>query len=78
MSNQRQAIVPISDLVLAIINGQKLASSFLSTIKGSFADPDSLYYQVKELLPEVTHLETLTTLRGFCRGLQKEIERGDA
>ena len=76
MSHQQQPITPMSDLVFANVNGQKLASVFLSTVQGRFADPDTLYDEIKTLLPEIASLETLSTLRGYCRGLQKELERG--
>jgi hypothetical protein len=66
---------PLANLVQANVNGQRMASSFLEDLHSHYADPDTLYLAVKNILPESKDIEALTTLRGFMRVLQKRIER---
>ena len=74
MNHQQPKITPLPDLIKANIDGQQIASLFISTVHSFYADPDVLYSEVKKLIPEITDLKTLSTIRGFCRGLQKHIE----
>lgn len=66
-----------SNQVAAYIAGEQAAKAFVTTIQTCFADPDTLFKDIQLLVPVISDAETLGTLRGYCRTLQKEIE-GDA
>lgn len=66
---------PLANLVQANMNGQRLASKFLEELHSHYADPDTVYLAVKQILNGPCDIETLTTLRGFMRVIQKRIER---
>ncbi|MFZ6691846.1 hypothetical protein [Undibacterium sp. SXout20W] len=74
MSNQPSSISPMADVITSNIIGQETATMFLATVQSHFADPDTLYSEFKFLIPEITDIKTLSTIRGFCRAIQKHIE----
>ena len=69
---------PISSLVQANLDGQRAAATILQDIKADCADPDAAYLAIKSMVPDCSDTQVLATLRGFCRALQKQIERGVA
>jgi len=66
--------VPISSLVLANVNGQHMASTFINGLEDYYGDSDALYLAVTALLSGGRNIEALTTLRGFLRTIQKRLE----
>lgn len=61
----------IADAVSDNLQGQADAERFIERLRGTFTDPDELMRQAllaQEWSPD--------RLRGFCRALQKRIERG--
>lgn len=78
LKNQQLNYAPISNLVQANLDGQRLAASSIDELQSSFADVDLLYLALKSLLPGSQDMEALARIRGFMRILQKSIERGAA
>ncbi len=65
---------PLDELVQANIDGQRRASNFLAGIQSYYAHPDTLYLELKSVLPDSLHSECLANLRGFARCIQKRLE----
>lgn len=61
----------LSNSIDDAILGQQQANAFIRELRTDYATPDALFARVQELVP------SLSQLRGFCRTLQKFIERVD-
>lgn len=68
----------LGDLVQANIDGQRAASEFILGLRGRYADPDALYFLMSPALQQSHDMVTLAKLRGMCRVIQKQLERGAA
>lgn len=71
MNNPSASYRKLADAVGANLQGQADAERFLDRLRGSYADPDELMRQI-----ELKRAVSEDRLRGFCRALQKRLERG--
>ena len=62
----------LADAVAENIAGSQAASHFLARLPGELLDPDEL---MRALL--LAHQASPARLRGFCRRIQKQLERAD-
>jgi len=60
----------------AIIEGEQYASAALVQVSTRIAGQDCIYQAMQSMLPQTCDCLTLVSIRGFCRALQKQIERG--
>ena len=60
------------DAVAQTILGQGEARHFLRDLRDGLAAPDALFMRLREIADDAAKM------RGFCRALQKYIERGSA
>ena len=58
------------DSIADTIAGQQEGSLFLRDLRTTFASPDALFLRLRE------NLGNAAKMRGFCRALQKFIEKG--
>jgi hypothetical protein len=74
LENVELNYAPLVRLAQANTNGQRIGTAALDQV---FGDLDCLYLPIKQAIPDSCDTETLATLRGFMRVLQKRIERGN-
>ena len=67
----RNADAPF-DSIAAAIAGQREGASFVRDVRDGIAAPDALFMRLQEIADDAA------ATRGFCRALQKFIERGTA
>ena len=60
------------DSIAAAIAGQQAGACFVRDLRDGMAAPDALCLRLRELAGDAARL------RGFCRALQKQLERGAA
>ncbi|WP_426343095.1 hypothetical protein ACN9MU_16605 [Pseudoduganella sp. R-32] len=60
----------------ATIEGEHRADAAMVQVLAKIAGQDCVYQALLPLLPEACTDETHASVRGFCRVLQKRIERG--
>jgi len=60
----------------AAIKGEQFAKASLLQINIGIAGQDCLFQSLVQLLPNTCDDQALASFRGYCRALQKHIERG--
>ena len=65
----RNAKAPFDAIAQTIVGGQE-GNRFIRGLRESYCEPDALATRLQEIADDAA------TMRGFCRALQKFIERG--